>query len=75
MLFLAIEVNLVFWLMLLGNALHASGDKALLSGAVPVDGRIILAGLLFAAIVQHWAYYRLKRSAGKPVPEAAAGCK
>jgi hypothetical protein len=57
----AIEINLVFWLMLLGNALSSSGDRQLISGLVQVDGRIIVIGAALAAILQHWAYYRLKR--------------
>lgn len=57
----AIEINLVFWLMLLGNALSSSGDRQLISGLVQVDGRIVVIGAAVAAILQHWAYYRLKR--------------
>ena len=54
--FLAIEINLVIWLAVLG----------MLFAAEPVETPIkttVVAGVVFAAIVQHWAYYSVYKRA------------
>lgn len=51
-----IEINLVLWLILLGNALVNEGSLLEADSAV-VDGKIILVGVGFAAVVQHIVYY------------------
>jgi len=52
-----IEINLVLWLSLLGNALLNEGSL-LEADSAAVDGKIILVGVGFAAVVQHIVYYR-----------------
>lgn len=61
MLFLAIEVNLILWLALAGHALSTS-DRDPFAAPQSFDGWLILVGVAWAAIVQHWAYYRLKKA-------------
>jgi hypothetical protein len=59
-LFLSVEVNLVLWLMLGGFAL-GGGDLGYewLRGDVSMPRYLPIAGLVFAAVVQHWAYYKV----------------
>ena len=53
-LFIAIEVNLFIWLAVCG-ALWAPADAD-----VPV-AHYATGGMIFAASIQHWAYYNLHR--------------
>ncbi len=72
MLFFAIELNLVLWLVLLGNALAKNGGWIWRDGIL-ADGRLIVAGLILSAIIQHWAYYKLRRNAAvQPRPVSPA---
>ena len=50
-LFLTVEINLILWLAALGMVMMASDKDA---GALKT---LIIVGVAFAAIVQHWAYY------------------
>jgi len=54
MLFFAIEVNLVMWLAVLGILVSKPPDV----GAAKVTALI---GCALAAIVQHWAYYTIRK--------------
>jgi hypothetical protein len=53
-LFLAVEVNLILWLILCGMLVSGSEDD-------PRNMAII--GLVFAAVFQHWAYYAVYKNA------------
>ena len=48
---LTVEINLILWLAALGMVMMASDKDA--STLKP----LIIVGVAFAAIVQHWAYY------------------
>jgi hypothetical protein len=58
-----VEVNLVLWLIAFGQVapgLDATGSfRTWLHGSGTVNRASILIGFLFAALAQHWAYYRL----------------
>lgn len=54
MMFLAIEINLILWLMVVGQ----------LVGSPSVAGQVKTAamiGFVVAAVVQHWAYYNIRK--------------
>ena len=60
--FVVVEVNLMLWLALFGATFSNQGstmgaDKAVFSTWV------IYVGVGFAAVVQHWAYYAVRREA------------
>jgi hypothetical protein len=57
----AIEVNLLLWIVVLGNGMAHGGDP-LTSATMTVDGRLLLGGFLLAAILQHVAYYGFRRA-------------
>ena len=48
--FIAIEINLIMWLLMLGVT-------SVTDAGVPSSGTTVLVGLVLAAVVQHWAYY------------------
>ena len=48
-----IALNLLLWLALFGQAM---------SGRTDMMKPLAVAGLVFAALFQHWAYYSLKNS-------------
>jgi hypothetical protein len=50
-LYLSIEINFVLWLVVSGSVLFSN---TMSTDAIKI---IALVGLLFAAILQHWAYY------------------
>lgn len=54
--FFAIEINLILWMAVLGGALTSNPESPETRWILPTIG----AGL--AAILQHWAYYRLYRT-------------
>jgi hypothetical protein len=60
MLFLTIELNLILWLILLGNAVANNGG-AIWRDGVWVDGRIVIVGMILSVFSQHWAYRRARR--------------
>ena len=48
-----IEVNLILWLAMLG---------CLFSESMATHSRsVVIVGLLFAAIAQHWSYYQFRK--------------
>lgn len=55
-LFLTVEVNLLFWLAALATTWESEGG---VGGAKSV----VIAGTVFAVVVQHWAYYAVYRQA------------
>lgn len=61
-LYLAIEINLVLWLVVGGGALAGVDGNATYWWAT--EGRVSIAvataGFLLAAVIQHWAYYALR---------------
>ena len=58
-LYFSIELNLIMWLIVLGQG--ASKDWHPWSGTIAVSSPIVMAGLLLSAVLQHWAYYALRR--------------
>lgn len=65
--FLVVEMNLLLWLAVCGMA-WANADNSGASwwrGAVQVDATLLLVGFGFAAIVQHWAYYAVRKEADR----------
>lgn len=54
-LFLVIEVNLVLWIILLGRPASSSAPTKNIK-------TVTIIGLAFAAIVQHWAYYNIRKA-------------
>ncbi|UCE60729.1 MAG: hypothetical protein JSU63_03055 [Phycisphaerales bacterium] len=56
-LFLAVEINLLLWLAVFGM-LQAPGA----AGSALIK-QLVVAGVAFAAIVQHWAYYAVYKRA------------
>ena len=64
--FLCVEINLLMWIMLCGMAWQAAGETASwVDGDAVVSGKLLLVGLAFAAIIQHWAYYSVRKAADK----------
>ncbi len=63
--FLCVEINLLMWIMLCGMAWSAARDRATswVGGDAVVSGKLLLVGLVFAAIIQHWAYYSVRKAA------------
>ncbi len=55
-LFLTVEVNLMLWLAALGTVMASDEDAGALKP-------VLIVGLAFAAIVQHWAYYAVYKRA------------
>ena len=49
-LFLTVEINLILWIAALGMIMGADKDASALKP-------LLIVGVSFAAIVQHWAYY------------------
>jgi hypothetical protein len=49
-LFLTVEINLILWLIAFGMIMKSDEDVSGLK-------TVIIVGVVFAAIVQHWAYY------------------
>ncbi|MBN1491009.1 MAG: hypothetical protein JXA69_13920 [Phycisphaerae bacterium] len=65
--FVVIEINLLLWLAVCGMA-WANTEESGASwwhGTVQVDATLLLVGVGFAAIAQHWAYYALCREVNK----------
>jgi len=64
-LYLSIEINLILWLVVFGgywpNSLRpeSTTEVSQISGNIVKFG--ILIGFLFAAIVQHWAFYNVRK--------------
>jgi hypothetical protein len=65
--FLVIEVNLLLWLAVCGMAWANANDSAASwwRGGVQVDATLLLVGLIFAALAQHWAYYAIHKEADR----------
>lgn len=64
--FLVVEMNLLLWLAICGMAwANADSGASWWRGARQVDATLLLVGVGFAAIVQHWAYYAIRREADK----------
>ena len=61
---LAIEVNILLWITVLGNGIAASGSEAseICPKTMEVDGRLILVGVLCSVIMPHWAVLASKKS-------------
>ncbi len=56
-LLLVIEINLILWLIMVGVLMGDPSDTG--------DARTMaLIGFGFAAVVQHWAYYRIRKKPG-----------
>ncbi len=71
--FLVTELNLVLWLVVLGMAAGSieEGDQAAWWNAVAeVKLSVVLIGVAFAAIVQHWAYYAVHKEATRSREDA-----
>ena len=49
-LFMTVEINLILWIAALGTFMASDEDAGALKP-------VLIVGLAFAAIVQHWAYY------------------
>ncbi len=49
-LFMTVEINLILWLAALAMVMGSDKDAGVLK-------TLIIVGVAFAAIVQHWAYY------------------
>jgi len=63
--FLAVEVNLLLWLALAGMAwtnAHETGGSWW-RGPARVDASLLLIGVGFSLIAQHWAYYAIHKAA------------
>lgn len=62
-LFVVIEVNLLLWIAVFGSATYHASKPALSwwREDVMISGRLVVLGMLFAAVAQHWAYYAMKR--------------
>lgn len=63
-----VEINLLLWLALAGGGLVSGrlpGTGNWLSAKVGVNEALLYAGLGFAVIFQHWAYYALYKKARK----------
>ena len=63
--FLAIEVNLILWLAMLSYTSHDSSEASdsWFKGTAMVPFSVIILGFLFAAVIQHWAYYAVYKKA------------
>ena len=57
-LFVAIEINLILWLVGLGILLASDAVSALAK-------KWVVVGTLFAAVIQHWAFYAVYRTANR----------
>lgn len=56
-LYWSVEINLVLWFMSFGLIVaDVDTDEYKLSGKI-----IVIIGLIFSAIVQHWAYYNIRK--------------
>lgn len=61
-----IEINLVLWLIVVGQSMRDAGPADGVSwwrGVAAVDRPTILVGFAFAAIAQHWGYYAVYKAA------------
>ena len=58
-----IEINLILWLAVCGMAWAGAdrGAASWWSGELKVNGAMLLIGAAFAALVQHWGYYALRK--------------
>jgi hypothetical protein len=56
----SIEINLVLWLVVMGNGL-AKRSTDYWPDVLEVDSTVVLVGLGLSAVLQHWAYYGLRR--------------
>ena len=77
LLFFAIELNLLLWMILWGSG-KVLGDSAKpgewWGGQLVVSRFRVVLGFTIAAIVQHWAYYSVYRRAREfDSPEKASG--
>ena len=52
--FMTVEVNLILWLAVCGNA-WTNNQR--------VDTALLWVGLAFSIVVQHWAYYSIYKAA------------
>ena len=63
--FLAVEINLVLWLAVIGSGLGTSqeSNSDWLETRIAVNLPLAYVGLVSTAVLQHWAYYALCRKA------------
>jgi hypothetical protein len=59
-LFCVVEINLILWITAFGASFGGKGDVAWADWTP--SQHVILIGIAFAAIAQHWAYYSLYRA-------------
>jgi hypothetical protein len=52
LLYWSIEINVILWMLVLGYMVHQN-----ISGTVRV---IAFIGFIFSAVLQHWAYHKVK---------------
>ena len=55
-LFMTVEINLILWLVAFGMVMASDNDTRALK-------TLIVVGVAFTAIVQHWAYYAVYKQA------------
>jgi hypothetical protein len=64
--FLVTELNLLLWLAIFGMAASNIDDQEQASwwtATAEIQISLVLVGVVFAAVVQHWAYYALYKEA------------
>ena len=60
----SIEINLLFWLIVLGQGLR--GKLESWPRTIEVSSSIVLVGLVVSALLQHWAYYSIRKQYASP---------
>ena len=73
--FLLIEINLILWIAVSGQALVRMNESQRFGWDEPViiDSGLIFIGLVYSAIVQHVGYYWLIRKKAKKDGESKRG--
>jgi hypothetical protein len=65
-LYFSIELNLLMWLIVLGQGVSQDWRW---SGTITVSFPILITGLILSAVLQHWAYYALRRQVSGPAKD------
>ena len=55
LLYWSIEINLILWIVLVGALLAPAAD-------VKFAGKVAIVGFALSALLQHWAYYHVRRA-------------
>jgi hypothetical protein len=56
LLYWSIEINLILWMAVFGLMAAPKGDDIWLAD------KVAIVGFMFSALLQHWAYYNVRRA-------------